>query len=1045
MAVIVNPGLDRSGPGEVGSGDQDLYTDDVGFGVDSDDDVFIDELRSFPTMKNPRSQRRSPSTASAHREVIHTELFHNTPEITPENTPVFTPELQNNDMSVNRVWTLNTAGPSTVPTVPKTAPPTTSPVTTPWKGVEPRVYDVSCDETVCPPNSFCSNDYDSGGSRCHCNLGLHGNHCSEGVSIRFPKFYGFSHLALEPLKNSYQSFHISLEFKVDSEDGLLLYCGENEHGRGDFMSLALVRRKLHYRSLPLQITSLPVTHLHLHLHPNTSTNTPTPPPPTPQHLHQHPNTSTNTSSTNTPTPPPPTPPATPPPIPQHLHQHLNTSNTSTNTSSTNTSTPPPPTPQHLHQHLQHLNNSTNTSSTNTPTPPPTPPPPTPQHLHQHHLHQHLNTSNTSTPPPTPPPPTPQHLQHPNTSNTSTTPPTPPPPTPQHLHQHLLHQHPNTNTSSTNTSTPPTPQHLHQHLLHQHLNTSSNNTSTPPPPTPQHLLHQHLNTSTNTSTPPTPPPTPPPPTPQHLLHQHPNTSTNTSNTSTNTTSTNTSSTNTPTPPPTPQHLHQHHLHQHLNTSNTSTPPPTPQHLQHPNNSNTSTTPPTPPPPTPQHLHQHLLHQHPNTNTSSTNTSTPPTPQHLHQHLLHQHLNTSSTNTPTPPPPTPQHLHQHHLHQHLHQHLNTSSTNTSTPPPPQHLHLHLHQHPNTCYYICVFRFNCGTGAGQIISDSSVLVGQWHTVTLFRDGVNGWLRLDNDTPVSGYSLGHYTKITFRTPLFVGGAPSVYWLVKAVGTNQGFQGCVQSLSINGRHTDLRPWPQGHALSGADIGECSTSVCDEVVCENSGVCFATHADNYTCLCPLGYRGVHCEESFVLSLPRFSERVQSYASAPWPQQPRSYLSFMEFHITFKPTSQDGTLLYSHDQYSRDFLSILLVGGSVEFHFDCGSGAAILRSEQPVSLNMWHDLRVSRTAKSGILQVDNQRPVEGSAEGAFTQIKCSSPLYIGGVPDYDSTKSSAGVIRPFSGDIQRITLNDREVAVVTGNVVGVNVMNTPPPVCGEPVC
>lgn len=83
-------------------------------------------------------------------------------------------------------------------------------------------------------------------------------------------------MTFEPLKNSYQTFQITLEFKVrafccfalpllffwndenhlqkkhslvqaDSEDGLLLYCGENEHGRGDFTSLALVRGKLHYR------------------------------------------------------------------------------------------------------------------------------------------------------------------------------------------------------------------------------------------------------------------------------------------------------------------------------------------------------------------------------------------------------------------------------------------------------------------------------------------------------------------------------------------------------------------------------------------------------------------------------------------------------------------------------------------------------------------------------------------------------------------------------------------------------------------------------
>lgn len=48
----------------------------------------------------------------------------------------------------------------------------------------------------------------------------------------------------------------------------------------------------------------------------------------------------------------------------------------------------------------------------------------------------------------------------------------------------------------------------------------------------------------------------------------------------------------------------------------------------------------------------------------------------------------------------------------------------------------------------RFNCGTGAAQIVSESRIVVGQWHTVTVFRDGMSGWLRMDNDTPISGRS---------------------------------------------------------------------------------------------------------------------------------------------------------------------------------------------------------------------------------------------------------------------------------------------------------
>lgn len=123
---------------------------------------------------------------------------------------------------------------------------TTTPTMSPWKGNVPRVYELTCDETVCPPDSFCLSDYDSGGSRCHCNLGRHGETCSEGersaaanpfvarmyqwyilehtdinlilfpsvVQVNFPKFYGYSHITFEPLKNSYQTFQITLEFKV---------------------------------------------------------------------------------------------------------------------------------------------------------------------------------------------------------------------------------------------------------------------------------------------------------------------------------------------------------------------------------------------------------------------------------------------------------------------------------------------------------------------------------------------------------------------------------------------------------------------------------------------------------------------------------------------------------------------------------------------------------------------------------------------------------------------------------------------------------------
>ncbi|XP_030647563.1 pikachurin [Chanos chanos] len=581
---------------EVGSGDYDQsYSTDFKtkeeYDVDdSDYDVFIEELKSFPD--NRKSQLRSRTGVPGNGNVVFRMRTPSPSNVSAPITSVSTATTPTTPISttISTTTAKTTTTEMVMPSAPFAVTSAPSPPMTPWKGPIPRLYDLTCDDTVCPPDSFCVNDYERGGSRCHCSLGRRGDYCTQGVTVQFPKFYGHSHMTFDPLKNSYQSFQMTIEFKADSEDGLLLYCGENEQARGDFASLAIIRGKLHYR----------------------------------------------------------------------------------------------------------------------------------------------------------------------------------------------------------------------------------------------------------------------------------------------------------------------------------------------------------------------------------------------------------------------------------------------------------------------FNCGTGAAQIVSESRVVLGQWHSVTVFRDGMNGWLRMDNDTPVSGRSQGQYTKITFRTPLFVGGAPSAYWLVRAVGTNRGFQGCVQSLTINSKPIDLRPWPVGQALSGADIGECSDGVCEKVNCANGGLCFANRADGFICLCPLGFRGSLCEESFLLSLPLFNESMRSYASAPWPQSSQSYLSFMEFEMTFQPGRPDGTLLYSHDDSSQDFLSITLMGGFVEFRFDCGSGTAVIRSEEPVEMDMWHELRVSRTAKSGILQVDEQRAVEGMAEGAFTQIKCSSPLFIGGVPDYDSTKSNAGVLKPFSGTIQKVTLNDRNIVLTQEFAQGVNIENAPHP-CVENPC
>ncbi|OCU02588.1 pikachurin isoform X2 [Xenopus laevis] len=344
---------------------------------------------------------------------------------------------------------------------------------------------------------------------------------------------------------------------------------------------------------------------------------------------------------------------------------------------------------------------------------------------------------------------------------------------------------------------------------------------------------------------------------------------------------------------------------------------------------------------------------------------------------------------------------------------------------------------------FRFNCGTGTAVITSERKIKLGSWHVVRVYREGINGWLQLDNSSPISGKSQGQYSKITFRTPFYIGGAPSVYWLVKSTGTNRGFKGCVQSLSVNGRNIDMRQWPLGKALSGADVGDCSTGVCDGAPCVNGGTCQVRTADLYLCLCPAGFRGRLCEEAFTLAIPQFNESARSFAVAKWPLEPHHYLSFMEFDMTFRPDTEDGTILYSYDTDSKDFISVTLINSYVVFRFDCGSGTAVIRAEKPVTLGQWHELQFSRTARNGILQVDNQKQVHGVSEGGFTQIKCNTNLFIGGVPDYDTVKKNSGVLKPFTGSIQKLVLNDRIISLIQGLSSGVNLENANHPCANIP--
>lgn len=68
---------------------------------------------------------------------------------------------------------------------------------------------------------------------------------------------------------------------------------------------------------------------------------------------------------------------------------------------------------------------------------------------------------------------------------------------------------------------------------------------------------------------------------------------------------------------------------------------------------------------------------------------------------------------------------------------------------------------------------------------------------------------------------------------------------------------------------------------------------------------------------------------------------------------------------------------------------------------------------WHEIRISRTGRLALLQVDDAPSIQTLAPGAYTQLSLPHNLYIGGVPNYDMVSPKVRVRTSFVGCVQKV--------------------------------
>ena len=75
--------------------------------------------------------------------------------------------------------------------------------------------------------------------RCRCPLGRGGFFCEDTLVVNTPRFDGKSYLALPTLKDARSHMYLEIEFKSETNNGLLLYSGEDQKLKNTFFSISI--------------------------------------------------------------------------------------------------------------------------------------------------------------------------------------------------------------------------------------------------------------------------------------------------------------------------------------------------------------------------------------------------------------------------------------------------------------------------------------------------------------------------------------------------------------------------------------------------------------------------------------------------------------------------------------------------------------------------------------------------------------------------------------------------------------------------------------
>uniref|UniRef100_A0A452RTZ0 Agrin n=1 Tax=Ursus americanus TaxID=9643 RepID=A0A452RTZ0_URSAM len=371
----------------------------------------------------------------------------------------------------------------------------------------------------------------------------------------------------------------------------------------------------------------------------------------------------------------------------------------------------------------------------------------------------------------------------------------------------------------------------------------------------------------------------------------------------------------------------------------------------------------------------------------------------------------------------------------------------------------------------RFDTGSGPAVLTSSVPVQPGRWHRVELSRHWRRGTLSVDGETPVLGHSPSGTDGLNLDTDFFVGGVPAdqASVVLERTSIRVGLRGCIRLLDVNNQRLELSSW-QGAVTQSSGVGECGDHPCLPNPCLGGAPCQALEAGMFHCQCPPGRFGPTCSDDKNPCEPNPCHgaapcRVlpDGEAKCECPQgrggaicqtvserdysQPFladfhgfSYLELKGLHtferdlgekmaleVVFLARGPSGLLFYNGQKTDSkgDFVSLALHDRFLEFRYDLGKGAAVIRSKEPVALDTWTRVSLERNGRKGAMRVSDGPRVLGESPVSVpkvphTVLNLKEPLYVGGVPDFSKLARAAAVSSGFDGVIQLVSLKGHQL-------------------------